>query len=223
MPRKRDPLKLIPGDPPSREWWDAFVVRSQRPIAGVPPRYIILPPGGLTVRVSGRPARRGRNIPLHVTRVTSYGDPMEQLLLDSVVEPVVKERQGTLGKQIKYCLAPVDPWLLALAAIAWEGVVQGLAWDTVKHAMAAALAAMRDAGVAPEPAHRSGINSKVAVGFSWTEFSTPGKQKEIFLGLKASYRRVHEALPDRVAEPAPDATPTRRGAARSKRRRRKKA
>ena len=111
-------------------------------------------------------------------------------------------------KGVRYKLSYPDPWLIVLAYIAWEGVIQGLTWDVVKVAFHAALNKLRIHSLAPEASlekckkktHKTSSKKhkkkkvKTAIGYSYEEYSTDGrKQRSIFFGLKRYYDSLSEA------------------------------
>lgn len=55
------------------------------------------------------------------------------------------------GKRIAYCVSAPDPWLYALLWLMWEGVVQGVAWDTIKTLVSTAVSTLQQAKLAPLP------------------------------------------------------------------------
>ena len=49
-----------------------------------------------------------------------------------------------LRKQAAACLALPPTWLVCIAAVMWEGIIQGVAWDVVKMSVAAAISSLRE-------------------------------------------------------------------------------
>jgi hypothetical protein len=91
-------------------------------------------------------------------------------------------------------LAPPPPWLVALAGVMWEGILQGAAWDVIKLAVSSAISKLRAAGLTPQDQPPEATTTEIRAG--WRELCKPGqKQYEMFLSLKRSAKN----LPDRHA------------------------
>jgi hypothetical protein len=98
------------------------------------------------------------------------------------------------GVTTRYLLALPPLWLTTIAAVMWEGVLQGLAWDTAKLAVRIALAKLLNKGLLPRPELPQSKERMVRVG--WNQYSSSGrKQYEMFLTIK---KTVHN-LPERHA------------------------
>ena len=91
-------------------------------------------------------------------------------------------------RNVSYCLVHPDPWLVAIAMVMWEGIVQGLSWETVKLSVRKAMSVMQAAGVAPTESSKTRKRGKTEVGFAWTGYLNGKKQYDMFVGL----RRVHD-------------------------------
>ena len=109
-----------------------------------------------------------------------------------VLYPAVEARDKRRGRKgVAYSLVHPDPWLIALAMVMWEGIVQGLSWDTVKLSVRKALSVMQSEGVAPTETRETHTKKKAKrteLGFCWTEYKNGKKQYDMFVGL----RRVHK-------------------------------
>jgi hypothetical protein len=91
----------------------------------------------------------------------------------------------------RYSLADAPLWLTTIAAIMWEGVIQGASWDIVKLAVRSALAKLSDVGLAPTPGGHKSKETSVRAG--WREYSQPGrKQCEMFLTIRKTVRTLPE-------------------------------
>jgi hypothetical protein len=104
------------------------------------------------------------------------------------------KRQGIIapGKRTAASLPPPPVWLVAIAGVMWEGIIQGATWDIVKMAISAAVTKLRDTGLAPTGSKET--DTSIRAG--WRQYSTPGKkQYEMFVSLK----RTVKMLPDRHA------------------------
>jgi hypothetical protein len=94
----------------------------------------------------------------HPARTTLLGE----LLLHRVFYPQVY-RAARSGRSLatpfkgfvdteagrRFLLVPPEPWIVALAAIMWEGILQGLAWDTIKTGVRETLEYLQSKGDAP--------------------------------------------------------------------------
>ena len=71
-----------------------------------------------------------------------------------------------------------DPWMLAIGAIVWEGILQGLSWDLVKASAMAGLRLLRSRGLAPEekkvPTAKSTRRAR-SLEFRWEILGAGGK------------------------------------------------
>jgi hypothetical protein len=124
------------------------------------------------------------------------------LVYHRVLYPYVTDKDKTMGKtKTAYSLVDPDPWLIALAAIMWQGLIQGLTWDTIKLATLKGVEFLRSNKlVAEEPYPREGWkrskkkkSSGIEVGLSWTKFSEDGEPlRKFFLGVKREYEKLSE-------------------------------
>src|SRR2546430_10201 len=114
-----------------------------------------------------------------------------------VLYPIVEAADRKRGVIIKHRLYEPDPWLIALAAIMWQGLIQGLTWDVIKASCLAALSKLRKKNLAPpKPTQRVdtrkkrlAADSRTQIGFSWTQYGHAGRPlREFFLGLKREFR-----------------------------------
>ena len=134
-------------------------------------------------------------IPLEMKSIADM-PPMWEMVYYKYVYGEYHRKQQAMspGKRPAASLAPPPPWVVALAGVVWEGILQGAAWDVVKAALSSAVAKLRATGVAPQgPSDRA---TKTEIKAGWRELSEPGrKQYEMFLSLKRSAK----SLPDRHA------------------------
>ena len=128
--------------------------------------------------------------PSEFSRVIVYG----------VLDHYVHEEEGESPEEVQYQLIPPDPWLLAIAAIMWEGLLQGLAWETVKVAVLKALSMFKLNQLAPEDSNVDGNRSladkrtNLQIGISWSEFSEDGVPlKKLFMGIQREYQKKTES------------------------------
>ena len=76
------------------------------------------------------------------------------------------QRRSQGHPTITNAVYPPDPWLLAVAYIMWEGVLQGLSWDTLKALVNRAINKMQALGVAPQ--HAGQMRTERGLRFSWS-------------------------------------------------------
>jgi len=156
-------------------------------------RYIRIDPKSLKAEIVA--SKDGNAIFVPVRRTRS-GSAFTDLLHYTVLYPMVEARDRKRGVQVKYSLHEADPWLVAVAAIMWQGLVQGLTWDVIKLSCLSALDRLRQKRLAP-PARAKTTQTKRAsteIGFSWTKFSENGRPLyEFFLGVKRRFQKAsHE-------------------------------
>ncbi|MEZ4586109.1 MAG: hypothetical protein R2909_06890 [Gemmatimonadales bacterium] len=176
-------------------------------------------------------------IPTDQNDIRSRRDPIvRHTYFCGIYGPIVSAMERRSGIKAHYSMVEPDPWLIAVTAIMWEGILQGFAWDFVKTLVNAALAKLRGQGLAPDKPHptRTKRAGAVEIGFRYSEYATDSKkQKELFLGYRRAYdrmttiERLEPTRPDewtevREAELSREVSPTCLPAARSPRRRKGK-
>ena len=162
-------------------------------------RYIRIDRPSLKVEVVGSKNAKDKKsvfVPLKAdSSGSAFIDVLHYVVFFDVLYPLVETADRKRGVQVSYRLVEPDPWLVALAAIMWEGLVQGLTWDTVKMLSLAALGKLREKRIAPQrssisKAKRQKRTSRTEVGFSWTEYSIDGRPLyQFFLGVKRRFRK----------------------------------
>jgi hypothetical protein len=160
-------------------------------------RYIRINPKSLATEVVVSKDDDGIYVPVRRDRSGSaLTDMLHYTLYFDVLYPLVEAPDRKRGAQIKYSLHYPDPWLVALFAVMWQGLVQGLTWDVIKALCLAALHKLRQKRLAPSSGVTSKTqarHSKTEVGFSWTKFSDDGRPLyELFLGVKRRFNKATE-------------------------------
>lgn len=143
----------------------------------------------LNLKIQLTSSRSNFSVPSKLTFPRYPMSPIEHTLYWDVLYPFrhALDRKRGVGK-IHYSLAKPDPWLVALAAIMWQGIIQGLAWDIVKLAVLSALKKLKKAKLAPQ--YDSKKRSETSIGFTWVQYSSDGRQLyKLFLGLKRVYKK----------------------------------
>ena len=122
------------------------------------------------------------------------GDPVSHPLSDivyhDILYPAIEARDKRQGKKCTYSLVHPDPWLVGIAMVMREGIVQGIAWDTIKILVKKAYEVMATQGLAPRDVRTSRTKkSKTELGFVWTQYKDGRKQYQMFLGLRRVYSK----------------------------------
>jgi hypothetical protein len=116
--------------------------------------------------------------------------PLSLIVYHDVLYPAIEARDKRLGRKCAYCLVPPDPWLVGIAMVMWEGIVQGMAWDSLKIIVKKAYQVMADEGLAPVKTPITRIKkSKTELGFEWIQYKDGRKQYQLFLGLRRAYNK----------------------------------
>jgi hypothetical protein len=161
--------------------------------------YIRIRKTSLAVDVVTGRSTRGVFVPIKRDRSGSaFNDQLHYLVYFNVLYPSVQARDQEKGRRVKYKLIEPDPWLIALAAIMWQGLIQGLTWDVIKASCLAAFSKLRKKNLAPpKPTQRVdtrkkrlAADSRTQIGFSWTHYGHAGRPlREFFLGVKREFRK----------------------------------
>lgn len=165
-------------------------------------KYIYVNPDNLELSIVNEEPTKGFVIPTY----TSLNDPLERdfygLVYYSVLYSYVREEDEAKGKKgRKYKLFLPDPWLMALAAIMWQGLIQGLTWDIIKLSIMKGFDFLRSKKLLANELDSPKVWEKsqkikcsdLAIGFSWTKFSKDGKPLEkLFLGIQREFEKKSE-------------------------------
>jgi hypothetical protein len=120
--------------------------------------------------------------------------PLQEEVYYSVLYGTFPSKENAVaakrGVHTGHMLAPPDPWLVVIAGVMWQGIVQGMAWDALKLFVREALQRMQQLGIAPVPENPAG-GRKTTLKFRWTEFATDEKkQYEMFVALERRVRSM---------------------------------
>ena len=163
--------------------------------------YILTNKEDLSIRVADNISQKDFVIPTKLASVFRDLTPLEEAVYYGVLYPAKHaedklkypddERKGICRG---YKLIEPEPWLIAITYIMWQGITQGIVWDSVKLIVKQALNKLASFSLAPNPSSKKvKISSKSQFGFSWVEYGTDGnKQYEMFLGLKKRYEKMTE-------------------------------
>ncbi len=162
-------------------------------------KYIVVDKEKLGLTLTSSRTYANFSIPSTITRKTIREDEFRRLVYFDVLYPYKYDKDRAKGKtRRKYILHPPDPFLVATAAIIWEGLIQGLTWYSIKVAVLSGLDFLRTNKLAPQMTSekRKGkkttikSQSRTELGFSWTEFSESGRPLyRFFLGLRREFRK----------------------------------
>jgi len=119
------------------------------------------------------------------------------LVYFNVLYPYVENLHGSSDKpKVRYKLIYPEPWLMGVAALIWEGLIQGLTWDVIKGVVLQGIDRLRSEGLAPKSVLKKSSTekeTKFTMGVSWTEFSEDGQPlKELFCGIKREFDKRTE-------------------------------
>jgi hypothetical protein len=162
------------------------------------PKVALVNPRSLSVQLSDEARQDALSVPLDGIDDDDAADDNAALLVDEIRSHIwfgvlcraIEERDQRLGITGRmYHISPPDPWLLVLGTVMWQGVVQGMSWDSVKYSVSAAMRKLRAARLAP-PSKKSKSQKKgrSRIGFIWTDYAESKGRKELFLGLERVYR-----------------------------------
>jgi hypothetical protein len=163
------------------------------------PGYILIDRDALTIKLGARQSSKHFVIPTAKSQIPHSIHSIREQLIDRVLNPTAhrawKETHPDLVKKgvtVAFCVAPPDPWHIAIGYLMWQGIVQGLAWDVVKLSIGNAIETLVSHNLAPALAKTS-KRRKTLIGFSYAEYASNGeKQREMFLGLKTGYEYTRE-------------------------------
>lgn len=174
-------------------------------------KYICVDPTKLELNFSDTLPRYKFAIPTKHNSKAFFKNSFYSLVYFDVLYPLRTRGQPSLDNingatfsgdgKVAYSLKEPQPWLVAIAAIMWEGLIQGLTWDVIKYSVLHALDKLKSSGIAPkvegsmkEIVQKIGkIKTRTEVGFSWRQYGFDGKPlNEFFLGLKRVYDKKSE-------------------------------
>lgn len=164
-------------------------------------KFILINRKDLTVAISETISKDKFVIPAELRAVFRDLSPLEDLVYHGILYPakMAEDRRRhpeyeEQGINIGYKLIEPDPWLVAIAFVMWQGIIQGLAWDSVKVLVQLALKKLEFFKLAP-PISMSiqKVFKQDQFGFSWTQYGTDGKkQHEMFIGIKTKYEKMSQ-------------------------------
>jgi hypothetical protein len=161
------------------------------------PTYILIDQENFAVHFSNRRRGGGFCIPTELGVASRPLSPLEHAVYHEVLYRGVYAEDQRHRIYARYKLVQPEPWMIALAYIIWEGLVQGLAWDAVKYSLAKAIDALRRRKLAPpkhaqtHPLVERAETSRTEIGFFWEEYANDGRKlRHMFVGLRRVYQRA---------------------------------
>jgi hypothetical protein len=162
--------------------------------------YIDIDQAELTLSLKRVPPSIGFLIPIAKSEHDVLERGFYKLLYFDVLYPYREDEDAAAGiKGRKYRLFVPDPWLVAVAAVMWQGLIQGLTWETVKYSVLKAIEFLKSKSLAPQenvpqPIRQKSIKttkSRLEAGFSWMQFSKDGEPlHRLFLGITREFEKV---------------------------------
>lgn len=126
-----------------------------------------------------------------------YGNESEalsRLIADYLADLESERIYEETGDRVAFCLAPPEPWMMALGGVLLEGVLQGLSWDAVKLAAQHTLDLLTATKATPTPT-KSKSKAKKSLGFSvFLELPMLGKLYAAIETRYESYRKLEMTM-----------------------------
>lgn len=112
--------------------------------------------------------------------------------LPSIDSSIVQEMQKRQQREPVICNAifPPDAWLLAVAYIMWEGILQGMSWDGTKLLVQNAIATMQSVGIAPRQVGE--LKNEKGFKFAWSGQLEISSLVKLHAKLEAKYSSMSE-------------------------------
>ncbi len=149
-------------------------------------RYVVINPTSMRVEVRTRMSSTLISIP-PPKKAWLDGNELFELVHMDVIYATRQRLDAKQGIRAWYKLPEPDQWLLAMGAVMWEGIVQGLAWDAIKMNVSTLIRKLRRRRLAP-----GGTSSRSSrIRFSYVTYADDGKkQKEMYLEIKRAHRSM---------------------------------
>lgn len=158
-------------------------------------KYIKIDPKKLDLEIVPEKPNDGFVVPARLSYQRSLS-PIEKTIYLEVLYRVRYERDRRNGiKNVAYKLFYPDAWLVSISYIILEGIVQGLAWDSLKFIVKRALKKLQENNLAPKKQSNSRkVKSKtktkavVETQYHYVEYATNGRKLySIYRHLKRVY------------------------------------
>lgn len=104
------------------------------------------------------------------------------------------------GRKVAAQISLPDPWLLALFVLMWEGLVQGLTWDSIKYLIQRTLSFFQKRGVAPR--NIGDRETKLGFRIRWSGYLDIKELAAFFMRFELEFKRRtkeerEKLIPDR--------------------------
>ena len=155
-------------------------------------KYILINRKNLSVDVSKKPSKKTFAIPSKLKSTFRDLSPLQSLIYYKILYPAKSAEDKKKGIKVTYLLYHPDPWMIAIAYIMWEGIIQGFTWDSTKLLIDSALEKLVSFKLAPNLSSSKRKKSKKSqLGFHWARYGTDGNlQHEMFIGLKSLHEKM---------------------------------
>lgn len=166
-------------------------------------RYIRIDRKSLHVSVVEKGPRSGIVVPAENEGASFQEIPLRRMLYRDVLYPLAKKWSRQAGVDVRFSLDEPEPWLVAIACVMWQGLIQGLTWEAVKAIVLEALNTLRESDliISAESAIRGTVvfgrlrpgekcegSSERRFGVSWKMFSEDGEPlHELFVGIEKKF------------------------------------
>lgn len=106
-------------------------------------------------------------------------------------------RKRGLTERHGFDLGPPPPWLLSIAVVMWQGILQGATWGAVKAAARRCLGTLRADGSAPVGGR--GRRATAVVEFGWLDFASSERRlRKLYLQLRMVHGDDGALYPTRI-------------------------
>ena len=132
--------------------------------------------------------------------------PLEKIIYFEILYRAryAEDRRKNIKKA--YRLFYPDAWLVAIGYIMWEGIVQGLAWDSLKLIVKSVLEKLGREKLSPSSSFSAKkdklkTRKRIAIefGYKYVEYGIDGRKRyQMFIGLRRVYSHMSENERSRV-------------------------
>lgn len=105
------------------------------------------------------------------------------------------------GRHVQASVWPADGWLIVLATVMSDGIIQGMTWDTCKLVLARCLAQLQSEGVAPQAVGDRTTSRDMLV--RWSGYLEMGNLFKLFSKIEMHYKSSSQSTTARVESKKP--------------------
>jgi hypothetical protein len=129
-------------------------------------------------------------------------NPLAALVYFRVLYPLEEaDALEKTGLEHHFLLAPPEPWMLAIAHVAWQSLIEGLPWDLVKLACVKALKKLRMSSVAPPARGTTSMRKTRSRSFLYERYSRRGHFTKFLLQTRNTFEEMPKEQRRRVLQP----------------------